>query len=101
MEAEQLGYDSKEPSTHHDSPSRWNSTHQMCSGTLQKGEALDLTMMTLVGAVFKVVEDWSQYEFPLCPMASHCITGCQQKVKHGLGSALNFTCHLIKQIEAN
>jgi hypothetical protein len=44
MEAEQLGYASKEP-THQDSPTRWNSTHQMCSGALQKREALDQTMM--------------------------------------------------------
>jgi hypothetical protein len=44
MEAERLGYASKEP-THQDSPTRWNSTHQMCSNALQKREALDQTMM--------------------------------------------------------
>ncbi len=46
MEAERLvGYVSKEP-THQDSPTRWNSTHQMCSDALQKREALgDQTMM--------------------------------------------------------
>ncbi len=43
-EAERLGYKSKEP-THQDCPTRWNSTHQMCSDALQKREALDLTMM--------------------------------------------------------
>jgi hypothetical protein len=35
MEAERLRYASKEP-THQDSPTRWNSTHQMCSDALQK-----------------------------------------------------------------
>jgi hypothetical protein len=43
-EAERLGYASKEP-THQDSPTRWNSTHQMCSDALEKREALDQTMM--------------------------------------------------------
>jgi hypothetical protein len=44
LEAQRLGYASKEP-THQDSPTRWNSTHEMCSDALQKREALDLTMM--------------------------------------------------------
>jgi hypothetical protein len=43
-EAQRLGYNSKEP-PHQDSPTRWNSTHQMCSDALQRQEALDLTMM--------------------------------------------------------
>ena len=43
-EAERLGYASKEP-THQDSPTRWNSTHQMCSDALEKREALDQTML--------------------------------------------------------
>ena len=44
VEAERLGYPSKEP-THQDSPTRWNSTHQMCSDALQKRAALDQTML--------------------------------------------------------
>ena len=44
LEAKRLGYASKEP-THQDSPTRWNSTHQMCSDALEKREALDQTMM--------------------------------------------------------
>jgi hAT family C-terminal dimerisation region len=44
VEAERLGYASKEP-THQDSPTRWNSTHQMCSDALKKREALDQTML--------------------------------------------------------
>ena len=44
LEAERLGYASKEP-THQDSPTRWNSTHQMCSDALVKREALDQTML--------------------------------------------------------
>ena len=43
-EAKRLGYASQEP-THQDSPTRWNSTHAMCSDAYQKREALDLTMM--------------------------------------------------------
>jgi hypothetical protein len=43
-EAQRLGYNSKE-SPRQDSPTRWNSTHQMCSDALQRREALDLTMM--------------------------------------------------------
>jgi hypothetical protein len=43
-EAARFGYASKEP-THQDSPTRWNSTHQMCSDALAKREALDQTMM--------------------------------------------------------
>jgi hAT family C-terminal dimerisation region len=43
-EALRCGYASKEP-THQDSPTRWNSTHQMCSDALEKREALDQTMM--------------------------------------------------------
>ena len=44
LEAERLGYTSKEP-THQDSPTRWNSTHEMCSDALKKREALDHTMV--------------------------------------------------------
>jgi hypothetical protein len=45
LEAERLENASKEP-THQDSPTRWNnSTHQMCSDSLEKREALDLTTM--------------------------------------------------------
>ena len=44
LEAERLGYARKEP-THQDSPTRWNSTHQMCSDALVKREALDQTML--------------------------------------------------------
>ena len=43
-EAARCGYASKEP-THQDSPTRWNSTHQMCSDALEKRDALDQTMM--------------------------------------------------------
>jgi hypothetical protein len=43
-EAARFGYASKEP-THQDSPTRWNSTHQMCTDALLKREALDQTMM--------------------------------------------------------
>ena len=44
LEAERLGYASKEP-THQDSPTRWNSTHEMCTDALKKREALDQTMV--------------------------------------------------------
>jgi hAT family C-terminal dimerisation region len=43
-EAERLGYASKEP-THQDSPTRWNSTHEMCRDAVIKREALDQTML--------------------------------------------------------
>jgi hypothetical protein len=42
-DAQCLGYNSKEP-PHKDSPTRWNSMHQMCSDALERREALDLTM---------------------------------------------------------
>jgi hypothetical protein len=41
-----FGIQQKEP-PHQDSPTRWNSTHQMCSNALQKQEALDLAMRML------------------------------------------------------
>jgi hypothetical protein len=44
LEAKRLGYTSKEP-THQDRPTRWNSTHEMCSNALKKHEALDHTMV--------------------------------------------------------
>ncbi len=44
LEAERLGYTSKEP-TYQDSPTHWNSTREMCSDALKKREALDHTMV--------------------------------------------------------
>ncbi len=44
LEAERSGYTSKEP-THQDSPTSWNSTHEMCSNALNKRKALDHTIV--------------------------------------------------------
>jgi hypothetical protein len=44
LEAERLGYTSKEP-TQQDSPTCWNSTHEMCSNVLKMRKALDHTIM--------------------------------------------------------